>query len=112
MLQPKHSGNISEANIFLINSILSNDIEGVILSFDQHKAAPHSKSQSGETALELAIQKDNKYMVAYLIKYGAYPNAHEKETALRYGNKEIMNMVQTGIHTKFIREYELLRKTI
>ncbi|SES44490.1 ankyrin repeat domain-containing protein [Psychrobacillus sp. OK032] len=104
--------NIPEGNKLLINSILNNDVEGVILSFDKYKAGAHSKSQTGQTALELAIQKDNKYIVAYLIKYGAFPNAHEVETALKYGNNEIIKMVKSGNHKKIISDFELLRKTI
>jgi hypothetical protein len=102
---------ISEKHNVLINSILNNDTEGVIRSID-HQSGLGRKSQSGETALELAIQKNNKYIVAYLIKYGAYPVEKEMEVALKYGNKEIIEMVKTGNHQKLVREYELLRKTI
>lgn len=104
--------NFQVKNNVLINSILNNDTEGVILSFEKYSTAPHSKSQTGETALELAIQKNNQYIVAYLIKYGLLPNANELKTALKYGNKEIIEMVKTGNHKKQISDYELLRKTI
>lgn len=110
--KPMNSEIIPEKNNVLINSILNNDTEGVIMSLDKYRAGPISKSLSGETALEMAIQKDNKYIVAYLIKYGALPIANEMGTALKYGNKEIIKMVKTGNHLKLIKEYELLRKNI
>ncbi|MEH7250123.1 hypothetical protein V7114_25575 [Neobacillus niacini] len=94
----------------LIDNILNNDTEGVKKSFESYRAAPHSKSQLGESALELAIQKDNKYIVAYLIKYGAIPNAKEREKAFKSGNKEIIEMLQTGNHLRLIREYEFFKK--
>ncbi len=98
-------------NKTLINNILNNDTEGVKRSLDRYGAAPHSKSQSRESALELAIKMDNKYIIAYLIKYGAIPNALEREVANRNGNNEIIEMVQTGNHLKLIREYEFFKKT-
>jgi ankyrin repeat protein len=98
-------------NKILIENILNNDTEGVKRSFKSYRAAPHSKSQFGESALELAIQKDNKYIVAYLIKYGAIPNAIEREEALKSGNTEIIEMLETGNHLRLIREYEFFRKT-
>lgn len=98
-------------NKVLISNILNNDVDGVKRSFDKYRAAPHSRSQSGESALELAIQKNNKYIIAYLIKYGAIPNAIEREAAYKNGNKEIIEMVETGNHLRLIREYEFFKKT-
>lgn len=97
-------------NNVLINSILNNDIEGVIRSFEEYRATPHSKSHSGESALEIAIREENKYIVAFLIKYGAYPNAIEREKAFKRGNKEIIEIVNTGNHLNLIREYEFFKK--
>ncbi|MDR7080666.1 ankyrin repeat protein [Neobacillus niacini] len=98
-------------NKILIDNILNNDTEGVKRSFESYRAAPHSKSQLGESAIELAIQKDNKYIVAYLIKYGAIPNAIEREEAFKSGNKEIIEMLETGNHLRLISEYEFFKKT-
>ncbi|WP_342429885.1 hypothetical protein [Neobacillus sp. FSL H8-0543] len=109
---PKNSHVVDRPeNKILIDNILNNDTEGVKRSFESYRAAPHSKSQFGESALELAIQKDNKYIVAYLIKYGAIPNALEREVAFKIGNNEIIEMLETGNHLRLIREYEFFKKT-
>ncbi|KON88899.1 hypothetical protein AF332_20250 [Sporosarcina globispora] len=94
----------------LISNVLNNDVEGVIRSFEKYRAAPHSKSQSGVSALELAIENDNKYIVAFLIRYGALPNAIEKEAAFKKGNQGIIELVETGKYLKIIREYEFFKK--
>lgn len=110
MINPDDNAINRPENKVLISNILKNDVEGVKRSFEKYGAAPHSKSQSGESALELAIQKNNKYIIAYLIKYGAIPNAIEREAAFLKGNKEIIEIVETGNHLKIIREYEFFKK--
>ncbi|WP_064091525.1 hypothetical protein [Rossellomorea aquimaris] len=57
--------------------------------------------------MELAILKNNKYIVAYLIKYGSIPNAKEMKTAINNENEVIIEMVRTGKHLNIIKEYEL-----
>ncbi|MBX9972533.1 hypothetical protein [Cytobacillus firmus] len=94
----------------LLSNVMDNDVEGVIRSFEKYRSPPHSKSQSGESALEIAIRNENKYIVAYLIKYGALPNAIEREAAFRKGNKEIIELVESGKYLKIIREYEFFKK--
>src|SRR4051812_18119912 len=59
-----------QSNDELINCILKNHTDGVIRCLETRQLGVYSKAKSGESALELAIHKDNKYMVAYLIKYG------------------------------------------
>lgn len=95
---------VDRKNKELINFILTNNIRGVIKSLERHQAV-NPKTKSGESAMELAILKNNKYIVAYLIKYGAIPNAREIKLALKCGNKEIINMVRTGNHLRYIEEY-------
>ncbi|WP_404322761.1 ankyrin repeat domain-containing protein [Cytobacillus firmus] len=93
-------------NKLLIDSILNNDIEGVVKSLNNYRAAPHSKSEAGKSAMELAISQNNKFIIAYLIKYGAFPNKIETKAAIESGNKEIMELVITGKHLAIIKEYE------
>ncbi|USK61845.1 hypothetical protein [Peribacillus asahii] len=110
LLNKRKSQKNIQQNNNLINSILSNNTEVVIKNLESRKYGVHSKAKSGESALELAILKDNKYMVAYLIKYGALPNPKELKTAIKCKNEEIIHVVRTGKYQKIILEYKLLKK--
>lgn len=103
--KPQVSGNQ-----ILIDFILNENIDGVISILSQGKAGPHAMAGNGQSALELAIAKDNKFLVAYLIKFGAFPNQKERQLALKKGNFEIIEMVKTGHHLKVISEYEMKYK--
>ncbi len=90
----------------IITCILTNNVSGMIRCLEKGQGGPYSKDKTGESALHLAIMKDNKYMVAYLIKFGAIPSPKEIDVAFNYNNKEIIEMVRTGNHLKHIKEYE------
>ncbi|WP_163144028.1 hypothetical protein [Bacillus sp. 22-7] len=55
-------------NKLLIDSILNNDIDGVVKSLNDYRAAPHSKSEAGNSAMELAISQNNKLLKAAIRK--------------------------------------------
>lgn len=96
------------SHMVLISCVVDNNTEGVrrcLLA----KLSPNPKSQSGESAFELAIRNNNTVMVAYLIKYGAVPNSREMQAG-QYANPEIKQMLKTGMHLKYINEYEKMVK--
>ncbi|MBS2967925.1 hypothetical protein J9317_03940 [Metabacillus sp. KIGAM252] len=95
-----------EPNNILINSIINNNVTSLAAALEANHG-PHSKAASGHSALELAIARNNKYMVAYLMKYGAAPNAKEISAAIKHNNKDIIQLVTTGEHTAILNEYNL-----
>ncbi|WP_338780333.1 hypothetical protein [Metabacillus sp. FJAT-52054] len=95
-----------ESPNILIESIISNNVTSLAAALEAN-CTPHTKSQSGHSALELAIAKNNKYMVAYLMKYGAAPNSKEVNAAIKNNNEEIISLVTTGEHAAILNEYSL-----
>ncbi|AZB41853.1 hypothetical protein CEF21_05790 [Bacillus sp. FJAT-42376] len=95
-----------EPDNILISSILSSNVTSLAAALEQNHT-PCSKSASGHSAMELAITKNNKYMVAYLMQYGAAPNSKELKKAIRLKNHEIISLITTGDHAAVLNEYSL-----
>lgn len=94
----------------LIHYVLTDNVEAVKKQLERRGYGGNFKASTGETALELAILNNSKYMIAYLIKYGAIPQPRDLKAALTSKNPDIIQMIKTGKHLSMIKEYELLRK--
>jgi ankyrin repeat protein len=96
----------------LIHYVITDNIEAVKRLLDKRGYGGNFRAKTGESVLEIAILNNSKYMIAYLIKYGAIPQPRDIKAAITNGNPEIIEMIKTGKHLVLIKEYELLKKTV
>ncbi|MES1038965.1 hypothetical protein [Peribacillus simplex] len=94
----------------IIRYVLNDNVEAIKKKLEQRGYGGNFIARTGESALEIAIINKNKYMIAYLIKYGATPLPKDLKTAMASNDSEIIEMIKTGKHLKVIKEYELLTK--
>ncbi|UYG93814.1 hypothetical protein [Cytobacillus firmus] len=64
------------------------------------------------TANKKQLCQNNKFIIAYLISYGALPNTIERKAAIESGNQEITDLVITGKHLAIINEYEVKKTSL
>lgn len=93
----------------VIHYVLTDNIESLKKLLDQRGYGGNFHAETGESALEIAILNQNKYMIAYLMKYGAIPQPRDLKAAITTNDTGIIEMVKTGNHLNAIREYELSR---
>jgi hypothetical protein len=74
----------------LIHYVLTDNIEAVKKLLDRRGYGGNFKAGTGESVLEIAILNNSKYMIAYLIKYGAIPQPRDLKAAITSGNPEII----------------------
>ncbi|MED3962846.1 hypothetical protein [Niallia taxi] len=94
----------------IIQYVLMDNTEAVKNELEKRGYGGNFKANTGETALELAILNRNKFIIAYLIKYGALPQPRDLKAAMESKEPEIIEMIKTGHHLKIIKRYELLSK--
>ncbi|WP_227394384.1 hypothetical protein [Jeotgalibacillus aurantiacus] len=90
----------------LLDHIVNDNVEGVKYCLKNDLCPVNPRTVSGESAVELAILKENKYILAYLIKYGAAVTAREVKVAHLVRNYEIIDLIKQGTYLEVILEYE------
>ncbi|WP_409294190.1 hypothetical protein V1498_13240 [Peribacillus sp. SCS-26] len=104
----KEHGN--SFNDKMIHFVRDSDTEAVKTQLEERGYGGNFMSGTGETALEIAIHNKNKFIIAYLIKFGALPQLRDLTAAAKSEDPEIIEMIKTGNHQRIIRRYELLDK--
>ena len=109
----KHKEMVIQQNEFsneIIHYVLMDNTEAVKNELEKRGYGGNFTANTGETALELAILNRNKFIIAYLIKYGALPQPSDLKAAIESNEPEIIEMIKTGHHLRIIKRYELLSK--